>query len=144
IGHSGNVRLHIKGEPERLGQEVPRRFPLVLGGQALPRDVKGSGRLQLSAWLTDPANPLAARVFVNRVWQHHFGRGIVATPNDFGARGEPPTHPELLDWLTSRFIESGWSVKSLHRLMLKSNAYQQSSSSPLAAMRPRRLTAEET
>jgi hypothetical protein len=103
-----------------------------------------SGRRELAEWLTDPKNPLTARVFVNRVWQHHFSRGIVPTPNDFGARGEPPTHPELLDWLTSRFLESGWSVKSLHRLILKSAAYQQSSSSPLAVMRPRRLSAEET
>src|SRR5262249_3564566 len=91
IGQVGNVRLHIKGEPDRLGKEVPRRFPTVLGGQTLPSDVKGSGRLELARWLTDPANPLTARVMVNRIWQHHFGRGLVATPNDFGKQGRPPT-----------------------------------------------------
>ncbi|HTK78458.1 MAG TPA: PSD1 and planctomycete cytochrome C domain-containing protein, partial [Gemmataceae bacterium] len=138
-----DARIQKKGDPKTLGDVVPRCWLQILGGQKVS-EREGSGRRELAEWLTDPKNPLTARVFVNRVWQHHFGRGIVPTPNDFGARGEPPTHPELLDWLTSRFIEDGWSVKSLHRLILKSNAYQQSSSSPLTAMRPRRLSAEET
>jgi hypothetical protein len=138
-----DARIQKKGDPRTLGDIVPRGWLHVLGGQTVTERER-SGRRELAEWLTDPKNPLTTRVFVNRVWQYHFGRGIVATPNDFGARGEPPTHPELLDWLTSRFIESGWSVKALHRLILKSAAYQQSSSSPLAAMRPRRLTAEET
>jgi hypothetical protein len=138
-----DARIQKKGDPKTLGDIVPRGWLHILGGQTVS-EREGSGRRELAAWITDPKNPLTARVFVNRVWQYHFGRGIAATPNDFGARGEPPTHPKLLDWLTSRFIESGWSVKSLHRLILKSAAYQQASSSPLAVMRPRRLTAEET
>jgi hypothetical protein len=84
-------------------------------------------RSALARWLTDRDQPLTARVFANRVWQHHFGRGLVATPNDFGLRGSPPTHPELLDWLAVEFMESGWSVKHLHRLMVLSSTYQQSS-----------------
>jgi hypothetical protein len=84
-------------------------------------------RLDLAAWLTEPDHPLTARVFVNRVWQHHFGRGIVGTPNDFGLRGERPTHPELLDWLATEFVRSGWSVKHLQRLIVLSNTYRQAS-----------------
>ena len=79
-----------------------------------------SGRLQLAEWLTDPANPLTARVMVNRIWQYHFGRGIVATPSDFGTRGTPPTHPELLDYLAVRFVKAGWSVKAMHRAIMLS------------------------
>jgi hypothetical protein len=124
IGQVGNVRLHVKGDPDRLGKEVPRRFPLVLGGQTLNGNVKGSGRLELAKWLTDPANPLTARVMVNRLWQYHFGRGIVATPNDFGKQGRRPTHPELLDYLAQRFIDSGWSMKQMHRLIMLSRTYQ--------------------
>ena len=91
----------------------------------MPPDA-GSGRLQLAQWLTDPSNPLTARVMVNRIWQNHFGKGLVQTPNDFGTRGQRPTHPELLDWLAARFMESGWSIKSMHRLILLSAAYRQS------------------
>ncbi|HXG11979.1 MAG TPA: PSD1 and planctomycete cytochrome C domain-containing protein [Gemmataceae bacterium] len=123
----GNARIQIKGDPGRLGPEVPRRFLTVLGGQVLPAGVKGSGRLELAGWLTDPHNPLTARVMVNRIWQYHFGRGIVATPSDFGVRGEKPTHPELLDWLARRFIDSGWSIKAMHRLIVLSRTYQLSS-----------------
>ena len=86
-------------------------------------------RAALAGWLSDPANPLTGRVMVNRMWHHHFGKGIVATPSDFGAMGERPTHPKLLDWLTSEFVENGWSVKRLHRLIMRSNTYQQSSAS---------------
>jgi len=123
----GNAHVQLKGDPERLGPEVPRRFPLVLGGQGLPADATGSGRLHLANWLTDPANPLVARVIVNRVWQGHFGRGIVPTPNDFGKMGQPPTHPELLDYLAGRFVADGWSLKGLHRLIVTSRTYQQAS-----------------
>jgi hypothetical protein len=125
-----NAKMLIRGEPKNIGPEVPRRFLEVLGGQALPAGEKGSGRLQLAEWLADPANPLAARVFVNRIWQHHFGKGIVQTPNDFGVRGKPPTHPELLDYLTRRFLDGGMSIKALHRLILASRAYQMSSEGP--------------
>jgi hypothetical protein len=124
----GNARMHIKGNPECTGDEARRHFPRVLGGMELPAEIKGSGRLELAGWLGDPSNPLTARVMVNRIWQFHFGRGIVATPNDFGIRGRPPTHPELLDYLAARFVASGWSIKSMHRLIMLSRAYQLDSS----------------
>ena len=119
-----NARIQLRGEPDKLGEQVPRRFLQILGGDPLPAGEKGSGRLELANWLTRPSNPLTARVFVNRVWQWHFGQGLVPTPSDFGLRGEPPSHPELLDWLTSEFIASGWSVKALHRLIMRSQTYQ--------------------
>ena len=120
-----NAKLQVRGDPTRLGEEVPRGFLTVLGGQKLPPEEKGSGRLELAQWIADPANPLTARVIVNRVWQQHFGRGLVTTPNDFGKRGQAPTHPELLDFLAKRFVESGWSIKALHRLILNSHTWQQ-------------------
>jgi len=119
-----NSPVQLKGDPKNLGPVVPRGFLQVLGGQKVPADESGSGRLQLAAWITDPANPLTARVMVNRVWLHHFGQGIVRTPDDFGTRGAVPTYVELLDWLTVRFTESGWSIKSLHRRIMLSQAYQ--------------------
>ena len=119
-----DCQVHLKGDPSRLGSQVPRRFPLVLGGQTLPPDEKGSGRLELADWIASPVNPLTARVMVNRVWHYHFGRGLVPTPNDFGKQGQPPSHPELLDWLALRFLESGWSVKAMHRLVLESRTYR--------------------
>ena len=115
----------------------------------------GSGRLELAQWIASRQNPLTARVMVNRIWQHHFGRGLVATSDNFGVRGERPSHPELLDWLAARFVESGWSVKAMHRLMVLSSTYQQSSQSSAAAQQAdpdrrwlssfprRRLCAEE-
>ena len=87
----------------------------------------GSGRLDLAGWLTDAKNPLTARVMVNRLWQHHFGEGLVRTPSDFGTRGNPPSHPELLDWLAARFIADGWSMKAMHRRIVLSQAYQRDS-----------------
>jgi hypothetical protein len=121
-----DAAVQAKGDPAKPGRMVPRRFLQVLGGSQLPEGAKSSGRLELAGWITDPANPLTARVLVNRVWLHHFGRGLVPTPNDFGRQGRPPSHPELLDWLARRFIESGYSIKSLHRLILASRTYQQS------------------
>ncbi|MBX3276772.1 MAG: PSD1 domain-containing protein [Acidobacteria bacterium] len=125
-GRPANARIHRKGDPKNLGDEAPRGFLQILGGQKLSEDCKGSGRDELAAWIADPKNPLTARVLVNRVWAYHFGRGIVATPNDFGSRGAPPTHPELLDYLASRFIEDGWSIKKLHRSIMLSRTYQSS------------------
>ena len=84
-------------------------------------------RKDLALWLTDPKHPLTSRVMANRIWQWHFGRGIVATPNDFGQMGVPPTHPELLDWMATEFVAQGWSIKSMHRLIMTSQTYQQSS-----------------
>jgi hypothetical protein len=125
-GRPHNVRIHLRGDPKSLGAEVPRRFLEVLGGQVVPPGA-GSGRLQLAAWLTDPSNPLTARVMVNRIWQGHFGVGLVKTPNDLGTRGEPPTHPELLDYLATQFVHGGWSIKAMHRLVMMSAAYQRAS-----------------
>ncbi|WP_435011446.1 PSD1 and planctomycete cytochrome C domain-containing protein [Tundrisphaera lichenicola] len=122
-----NPRVSIRGNPNRPGKEVPRRFLRVLsGGEAKPF-TDGSGRLELARAIASPENPLTARVMVNRIWHEHFGVGLVSTPSDFGARGELPSHPELLDFLARRFMESGWSVKALHRLILLSNTYQQKS-----------------
>jgi hypothetical protein len=123
----GNARIQLRGDPEKPGKEVPRRVLTVLGGRALPADAKGSGRLELADWLTDPDNPLTARVMVNRIWQHHFGRGLVPTPSDFGKQGRPPSHPELLDYLARQFVASGWSVKATHRLLMLSQTYQMAS-----------------
>jgi hypothetical protein len=126
-GPPGNARLQERGDPASQREEIPRGFVAALGGQKLPGDATGSGRLQLAEWIASPTNPLTARVMVNRIWQHHFGRGIVATPDDFGQQGARPTHPELLDWLAGEFIRSGWSVKTMHRLILLSDTYQLSS-----------------
>jgi hypothetical protein len=106
---------------------VTRRFPTILAGDDQPELPPGSGRLELAEWLASPKNPLTARVFVNRVWQWHFGEGLVRTPSNWGLLGEKPSHPELLDYLSARFIEDGWSVKSLHRRIMLSAAYQMSS-----------------
>lgn len=121
-----DARVHRRGSYAQLGDVVPRRFPTILAGDNQPPITQGSGRLQLAQWLTSAKHPLTARVFVNRVWQHHFGEGIVRTTNNFGLLGERPTHPELLDWLASEFMRQGWSLKKLHKTMLLSNTYQQS------------------
>jgi hypothetical protein len=123
-GNGHNALMHVKGDPKKLRDEVPRRSGLsVLDGPEIPVSEKGSGRRQLADWLTDPKNPLSTRVMANRIWQWHFGKGIVPTPNDFGVRGEAPTHPELLDFLASRFAEYGYSVKRMHKLVMLSRAY---------------------
>jgi hypothetical protein len=154
-GFPQNARVHRKGDPKNLGDEVQRGFLTVLGGQKVPADYKGSGRELLANWIADKQNPLTARVMVNRIWLHHFGKGLVKTPNDFGTRGEKPTHAELLDYLASRFVEGGWSVKKMHRLLMLSHAYQLSSADDahnsgidvsndyLWRANRRRLTAEE-
>ncbi len=125
-GKPHDAPVLYKGDPAHPGVAVPRGFLQILGGQKLPEgaSAKESGRLELAGWLVDPSNPLTARVMVNRIWQHHFGRGLVATPNDFGARGKPPTHPELLDHLASRFVRDGWSIKAMHRRIMLSRTYQ--------------------
>jgi hypothetical protein len=125
------AKIQVKGSPSDLGEVAPRGFLQILGGQKLPPEEKGSGRLELAQWLTSAKNPLTARVMVNRIWQHHFGAGIVQTPNDFGARGKAPTHPELLDYLGTQFMRNGWSIKKMHKLIMLSQVYQLSSSDDL-------------
>jgi hypothetical protein len=125
-----DARVLRRGNPATPGAEVPRQFLQVLAGPDRRPFRHGSGRLELARAILDPANPLTARVMVNRVWQHHFGAGLVRTPSDFGARAEPPSHPELLDWLARRFVADGWSLKSLHRLVMLSATYQQASTGP--------------
>ncbi len=126
-GTEADAPIHLRGDPEKPGPIVPRRWLEVLGGQTVGPG-HGSGRLELSEWLTSSSNPLAARLMVNRIWQHHFGKGLVGTPSDFGTRGLPPTHPELLDRLAARFVADGWSLKAMHRRIMLSAAYQQASS----------------
>jgi hypothetical protein len=152
VGSTEQTYLLIRGNPKVKGDAVEPGFPEVLtdGNQAAAK-----GRLALANWLTDPAHPLTARVMVNRLWQHHFGRGIVPSPNEFGKQGEPPTHPALLDWLAAEFVASGWKMKSLHRLIVTSSAYRMSSQANKNALRidpantlfwrfnMRRLTSEE-
>jgi Protein of unknown function (DUF1553) len=130
-----DAAVYVRGDPHKLGKAVPRGFPRALVKDKQEPITQGSGRLQLARWLARPDHPLTARVMVNRIWQHHFGEGIVRTPNNFGARGEPPTHPELLDYLAAQFVGSGWSVKAMHRLLLLSAIYQQGSRSSNEALR---------
>ena len=153
-GEPHDVPLHQRGDPEKPGAAVPRRWLDILGGEPVAVD-GGSGRRQLADWIA--GSPLATRVIVNRLWQWHFGAGIVRTPNDFGSRGEAPTHPELLEWLAARFEADGGSLKAFHRLVMDSAAYQRSGMAPggteaidrdpdnklLGRMIPRRLSAEE-
>ncbi len=143
-GTPADAKLQRRGDPEQPSDAVPRKNLTLLGGQPL-HDPETSGRLELARWLTDPANPLTARVMANRIWQGHFGVGLVTTPNDFGTRGAPPSNPRLLDHLASAFIRSGWSVKALHREILLSAAYQRASSiearpTPTATQRPAATT----
>jgi cytochrome c553 len=119
----------LRGNPDNAGEEAPRRFLCMLAGETAPPFKNGSGRLELARAIADKQNPLTSRVMVNRIWQHHFGQGLVRTPSNFGLLGERPTHPELLDYLASWFVEHGWSVKSLHRLIMLSSTYQLSSKS---------------
>jgi hypothetical protein len=123
------VEQHVllRGNPASPGAPVTRRFPTILAGDDQPELPPGSGRLEFAEWLASSKNPLTARVFVNRVWQWHFGEGLVRTPSNWGLLGEKPTHPELLDYLAARFIEDGWSVKALHRRIMLSAAYRMSS-----------------
>ena len=152
-----DLPVFIRGDhTNQADNEVPRGYLTVLA-DALPAPAigeSGSGRLQLARWIVDPANPLTSRVAVNRIWIGHFGRGIVATPSNFGTRGARPTHPELLDWLARRFMDDGWSVKEMHRLVMNSATYRMGGTGSGQAMEidpensllwhqaPRRLEAE--
>jgi len=123
-------RIFKRGDPLKLGRDVPRQFLSAVAGQNRHPFQQGSGRLELANAVIDSTNPLTARVMVNRVWMHHFGKGLVTTPSDFGTRANPPSHPDLLDWLTTDFMDNQWSLKSLHRRIVLSETYQQSSAGP--------------
>ena len=127
-GKVADMRVFVRGNPARQREVAPRRFLRILAGEKRAQFTKGSGRRELAEAITQADNPLTARVFVNRIWQHHFGRGIVATPSNFGRQGDAPTHPALLNYLAARFIESGWSIKTLHREIMLSSTYQLSTS----------------
>jgi len=145
-----DVPIHVRGSYARLGPVVGRRLPAFFASQA--PITNGSGRLELASWISTSTNPLTARVMVNRVWQWHFGQGLVITPNNFGLNSGSPSHPELLDWLAAQFVEDGWSLKKLHRRILLSAAYQRATHVPgsgqdpenrwLTQFLPRRLEAE--
>ncbi|MFT5104618.1 MAG: hypothetical protein ACI9UA_000233 [Pseudoalteromonas tetraodonis] len=155
------MHVHIRGNANAPGEQVEPGFPLILGGgpAEIPNPkpgAKSSGRRTvLAEWMTSPTNPRTSRVMMNRLWQHHFGRGICPTSSDFGYLGEMPTHPELLDWLASEFVAKGWSIKDMHRLIMSSEAYQMSSAGNTQALAQdptnglfwrfnmRRLSAEE-
>jgi hypothetical protein len=122
-----DVRVHIRGNHKNLGDVAPRRFLQVLAGEKQAAVREGSGRLQLAEWMVNRENPLTARVMVNRIWKHHFGQGIVRSVDNFGKTGDLPTHPALLDFLAQRFIESGWSIKAMHRMIVLSSTYSMSS-----------------
>ncbi len=136
------TRVLTRGDYRQPGEPVEAGFLTAITGKEEPAVIEQDRyrqfptrgwRLTLAKWIANKDNPLTARVMANRIWQHHFGTGIVATPSDFGINGERPTHPELLDWLGHEFIESGWSVKAMHRLILNSATYRQSAENPAAA-----------
>jgi hypothetical protein len=128
--HDGAIvdqKVFLHGDHLNLGEPAPKQFPTVLAGESQHPVSKGSGRLELAKWLARPDHPLTARVFVNRMWQWHFGEGLMRTPNNWGKMGGKPTHPELLDFLAKRFVDSGWSIKAMHRTIMLSSVYQMSS-----------------
>lgn len=153
-GNITKLKVHLRGDPDTLGEEQERQFLSLfqVSVDQLPPEHE-SGRLQLAKWIVLPQNPLTARVIVNRVWRWHFGKGLVETTDNFGVLGSKPSHPELLDWLANRFIEDGWSIKSLHRRILSSATWQASCQNPYASEDPgnelfsrfpiRKLSAEE-
>jgi len=126
-GTSENEHVFIRGNHKTLGDEVPRRFLEALGGTRHTPPDRGSGRLELARQLVSPECPLTSRIIVNRLWHHHFGSGLVRSPDDFGVMGQPPTHPKLLDYLAHDLVANGWSLKHLHRQMVLSSTYQMSS-----------------
>jgi hypothetical protein len=151
-----NLRIHLRGSHLTLGAEAPRRFPRILAGdRQQPLGGHTSGRLELARWLARDDHPLTSRVMVNRIWQGHFGEGLVRSLDNFGRLGEPPDNQPLLDWLARRFVEGGWSIKAMHRMILLSSTYRMSTTYDQRAarvdaenrllwrMHRRRLEAEE-
>jgi Protein of unknown function (DUF1553) len=156
VGSIGDTEVRIRGEAEKLGPAVPRGFLSAFEVPGTPTiNPRQSGRLELAQWLTSPKNPLAARVIVNRVWQHLFAQGLVTTVDNFGVTGDVPSHPDLLDHLATRFIRDGWSIKKLVRTLVLTRAYQLATETTPAHLAvdpanrlvwrhtPRRLDAEE-
>ena len=157
VAERGHAETHVllRGNPSLHGDRVEPGVPQILGGSSFASHDRRSRRRALAEWLTDARNPRTARVMANRIWQYHFGRGIVPTPNEFGGLGEPATHPELLDWLASELVDGGWTLKRMHRMIALSSTYRMSSQAkdPALARDPsnrwfwrfpmRRLTAEE-
>ncbi|HVJ68696.1 MAG TPA: DUF1549 and DUF1553 domain-containing protein, partial [Caulifigura sp.] len=135
---TGDVAVFIGGDSRKKGGPAPRAFLSALSAEKPTIPEGESGRLELAKWIVSPGNPLTSRVIVNRIWQHHFGKGLVATPSNFGRQAAPPSHPELLDWLARDFIAHGWSFKHLHRRIVSSAAYQLSS-----AVEPERSQIDE-
>jgi cytochrome c553 len=123
-GKASDMRIYLRGNVRQEGDVAPRHFLTILAGDHPPPFTQGSGRLELARTIASKDNPLTARVMVNRIWMHHFGKGIVGTPSNFGSLGERPTHPELLDHLARKFMAGGWSIKALHREIVLSAAYQ--------------------
>jgi mono/diheme cytochrome c family protein len=154
VAEPGPTWLLRRGDPMQRGLQVDPAAPAVLNDESFPSRLDVDRRVALAHHLTQTGHPLTARVIVNRIWQHHFGAGLVGTPSDFGKMGEVPSHPELLDWLTVDFVENGWSIKRLHRQIVTSMTYRQANRPRQAAMRvdrnsqwlwrfpPRRLEAE--
>lgn len=132
---SGNMTVALRGDIRKKGPEAPRRFLRIIEGEQAVLYKNGSGRQELAESIVNPDNPLTGRVIVNRLWLHHFGRGLVTTPSNFGVLGNKPSHPQLLDWLASEFIRRDWSIKQLHRTILTSATYQQSSQYDAGAFR---------
>jgi mono/diheme cytochrome c family protein len=154
-GEPVEQKVFIRGDYNNPGEDAPKAFPAILARYDTKPAFAGSGRLQLAEWLTQSEHPLTARVMANRIWQWHFGEGLVRTPDNFGKTGERPTHPELLDYLAQQFVKSGWSVKAMHRMIMLSSAYQMLSDNPniaadadpdnrlLSRFNRRRLSVEE-
>jgi hypothetical protein len=127
-GTGRDEHVFVRGNPKTPGEDAPRlRLAVCFTENQMVPPSPGSGRLELANWITSPTHPLAARVMVNRLWKHHFGTGIVSTPDDFGHMGEKPSNPALLDWLASEFVRQGWSIKRMQRLMVLSDTYRMSS-----------------
>ena len=135
VPNPANARILKRGNPGTPGDETPRGFVTLASRNPVAVAKDSSGRLEVARAIASPANPLTARVLVNRVWQWHFGFGLVPTPSDFGTRGDPPSHPELLDYLAGRFMKEGWSLKRLHRLILTSQTYCQASDTRAAGVK---------
>jgi len=154
-GPSIQQKVFIRGNWANPGEDAPKQFLRIIAGEQQTPVTAGSGRLELAQWLTQPDHPLTSRVMVNRLWQWHFGEGLVRTPSNFGKLGEMPTHPELLDYLALQFVKQGWSIKAIHRLIMLSNTYRMASETSrkaaetdpdnrlLSHMNRRRLDAEE-